>query len=69
MNTVRRTLAARKWIVWALAALLLIGVLQLAAMLLPHNALHSLQSVEDKSNGIQELPQGAQKSRTTSSSR
>ncbi len=54
--SLRRTLAARKWIVWVLAALLLLGTLQLAATLLPHNALHSLQSVEDKSNGIQELP-------------
>jgi hypothetical protein len=67
--TLRRTLTARKWIVWALAALLLIGALQLATMLIPHNALHSLQSVEDKSNGIQELPRGAQQAPTTSTAR
>jgi hypothetical protein len=56
--SLRRTLAARKWIVWALAVLLLFGALQLATMLIPHSGLRSLESVEEKSNGIQELPTG-----------
>jgi hypothetical protein len=56
--SLRRTLAARKWIVWAIAVLLLAAAVQIATLLLPHDTLRSLQSVEEKSNGRQELPQG-----------
>jgi hypothetical protein len=61
----RHTLAARKWIVWVIAVVALAAAFQIAVLLLPHNALHSLRSVEEKANGVQELPHEARRAATT----
>lgn len=62
---VRRLFATRKWLFWAIAVLLLAVAFQIAVLLLPHNALRSLRSVEEKSNGVQELPHAAVRAPTT----
>jgi hypothetical protein len=61
----RHLLSTRKWLFWVLAVLLLAVAFQIAVLLLPHNALRSLRSVEEKANGVQELPHAAGRAATT----
>jgi hypothetical protein len=62
----RHVLTTRKWLFWVIAVLLLAVAFQIAVLLLPHNALRSLRSVEEKANGVQELPHAARRAPSTS---
>lgn len=58
LTQLRRTVAGRKWIVWVGLALVVLIVIQIGVSLLPHHVLDAMLQVEEKANGVQEVPAG-----------
>jgi uncharacterized protein involved in exopolysaccharide biosynthesis len=58
LTRLRNTTARRKWIVWVSLLLILLVAVQIGVSLLPHHVLNAMLQVEEKSNGVQEVPAG-----------
>ncbi len=52
----------RKWILWAIIALVLVIAWFVIVALLPHHVVNTLQHYEEQANGVQKAPSGAPES-------
>jgi hypothetical protein len=63
LQWLRVEVVGRKWPLVVIVVVLLLVILQIGLMLLPHHVLNTLSQVEEKSNGISEVPRGLTKGR------
>jgi hypothetical protein len=63
LRWLRIEVVGRKWLLIAIIVVVVLVVIQIGVMLLPHHVLNTLSQVEEKSNGISEVPHGLTKGR------
>jgi len=61
LRWLRIEVMGRKWLLVAIVVLVVLVVIQIGVMLLPHHVLNTLSQVEEKSNGVSEVPHGPAK--------